>query len=64
MLDASLPQPCDHPALKADPAAWAALPLVGVQRIPADETGPAETLELRNCNAPGCGSTLAKAVQP
>jgi hypothetical protein len=48
-----------HNALKADDAAWATLPLVGVQHIDADEDGPAESLELRNC---ACGSTLCKSI--
>lgn len=48
-----------HAALKAAPALWASLQLIGIQHIPADETGPAETLELRNCS---CGSTLAVSV--
>jgi hypothetical protein len=42
---------CDHDALRADAAAWAALPLVGVMRIEGEPT-----LELRNCP---CGSTLS-----
>lgn len=50
----------DHAALKADPAAWAALELVGVQVTPEDEDGPEERLELRNCL---CGSTLARLVE-
>jgi hypothetical protein len=40
---------------------WAALELKGEQKVEADETGPAETLELRNC---GCGSTLAIPLAP
>jgi hypothetical protein len=57
MLDASLPQPCNHLALKADPAAWAALPLVGVQRVEG-----AEDIEIRTCAA--CGSSLGRPVEP
>lgn len=45
-----------HDALKRDPAAWSALRYVGIQHTPADETGPAEDLELRDCP---CGSTLS-----
>lgn len=48
-----------HDALKASPNAWSQLELIGVQRIPADDTGPAEAHELRNCP---CGSTLAISV--
>ncbi len=48
----------DHESLKSDPR-WDVLVLIGVQHTPADETGPAEDLELRNCY---CGSTLAKLV--
>ena len=48
-----------HEALKRDDAKWAALEYVGVQRIEADETGPAEAIELRNC---ACHSTLARKV--
>lgn len=51
----------DHEALKADAATWTALELVGVQVTPADEYGPEERLELRNCR---CGSTLARPVGP
>jgi len=49
----------DHVALKQS-ARWAELPLVGVQRTPADDVGPAEELELKNC--PDCHSTLAVLV--
>lgn len=51
----------DHEVLKRDAAAWSSLPLVGVQRIEADESGPREDIELRNCS---CGSTLGLAVSP
>ena len=44
-----------HAALKTS-AIWPTLKLVGIQHTPADEYGPAETLELRDCP---CGSTLA-----
>lgn len=40
---------------------WSALRLVGVQHTPADEHGPAEALELRDCP---CGSTLSLRVDP
>lgn len=46
----------DHAALKQSPQ-WSQLPLVGIQHTPADDHGPAEDLELRNC--PECHSTLA-----
>ncbi len=46
----------NHAALKSDPVAWGRLALVGHQHTEADEYGPAETLELRDCS---CGSTLA-----
>lgn len=54
--------PCyaEHEAIKRDPARWAALDYVGRWELPADETGPLEVLELRNC--PGCHSTLAVEV--
>lgn len=52
---------CDHAAIKRDPTAWAQLDLVGHHHTPADDSGPAETLELRNC---ACGSTLAIEVRP
>jgi len=38
---------------------WAALPYVGEQVIPADEYGPEERIELRDC---ACGSTRAVEV--
>ncbi len=48
-----------HEELKLADERWLALTLVGVQHIAADETGPAEDLELRNCS---CGSTLARRM--
>lgn len=48
-----------HDALKIDVALWNRLPLVGVQHAPADDWGPEERLELRNC---ACGSTLAVSI--
>jgi hypothetical protein len=51
---------CDHDAIKADPVRWAALGDVHIQRIPADEYGPALVLEQRNCT---CGSTLAVEIK-
>ncbi len=50
-----------HERAKHDTAAWLAMVYIGTQRIPADETGPAEALELRNC---ACGSTLCRKVKP
>lgn len=65
MIDVELKRrrvcPTDHAALKADAARWSALPHIGTQRTPEDEFGPAEDLELRNCNV--CHSTLAKLVE-
>lgn len=49
-----------HEAVKRDDAAWAALDLRGVQHVEADDAGPAEALELRNC---ACGSTLCRTVR-
>lgn len=51
----------EHAAIKADHARWSQLELVGRQVTPADETGPREVLELRNC--PCCHSTLAVLVE-
>jgi hypothetical protein len=45
-----------HDALKLTRSLWNALQLVGYQSFDADEYGPAQRIELRNC---GCGSTLA-----
>lgn len=45
----------DHETLRADPVAFAALPLVGRQ-----DMGGGMVLELRNCL--GCKSTLAREV--
>lgn len=42
-------------------ARWGGLELKGQQKVEADEEGPAQTLELRNCT---CGSTLAKEYLP
>jgi hypothetical protein len=53
--------PLDHAAAKQDEAVWQSLAYVGIQHVPADESGPAESLELRNCR---CGSTLCKLVAP
>lgn len=50
-----------HAHAKATPSVWRHWPLNGHQRIDADETGPAECLELRTC--PNCHSTLAVVVQ-
>lgn len=51
---------CDHAAIKADPARWAALPRIGDQPVEAFEDEPAYRLELRNCI---CGSTLAVEIK-
>lgn len=50
-----------HEALKADPVAWPALRLIGVQRFEAEGDEPAEALEMRNCH---CQSTICKVVSP
>lgn len=48
-----------HEQLKADPAAWRALPYVG--RQPAyDNDDPGSVLELRDCDC--CDSTLAIVI--
>lgn len=49
-----------HEEMKRDEIAWRAMRLVGVQDIAADDHGPAERLELRNCS---CGSTLARVLE-
>ncbi len=49
-----------HDVLKSTPALWASLAYIGVQRIDADETGPAEAYELRNCPA---GGTISVELQ-
>ena len=50
----------DHESLKLDQSAWTALRHIGDQHIEADEDGPTERLELRNC---ACGTTLAKRIK-
>lgn len=40
-------------------ARWLELKHLGSQHTEADEEGPAQTFELRNCT---CGSTLAKEI--
>jgi hypothetical protein len=59
-VDASTPVcPIEyHEALKADPKRWSELPQKKVEYIEADEDGPAETWDVRDC--PKCGSTLVK----
>lgn len=52
--------PAPHATLKADRSLWEQLPYLGVTRFEADETGPAEVIEFRNC---ACGSTLALKVE-
>lgn len=42
-----------------DAADWARLPFVSHVHTPADDEGPAETIELRNC---ACGSTISVLV--
>lgn len=49
----------DHESLHSSDEAWSALAYVGRCHMPADETGPAETLELRNCS---CHSTIARVL--
>lgn len=48
-----------HDALRSNLKLWTALRFVGIQHVEADETGPAERLELRDCS---CGSTLARKL--
>ena len=50
-----------HDALKTDPSKWAKLEHRGYQHIEADEEGPAETLEYRDCDR--CPSTLSKVMK-
>lgn len=50
----------DHIAVKRDDVAWSRLTYNGVQHVEADETGPAEKLEVRTCS---CGSTLARTIE-
>jgi len=49
-----------HEDDKRDELRWRSMRHRGFIQVPADETGPAETLDLRDC--PLCGSTLAKVV--
>ena len=51
----------DHIAIKSDPARWSQLKHIGDQHIAADDAGPAERIELRNCNV--CHSTLALSFE-
>jgi hypothetical protein len=44
----------DHQALKLDDVRWAALTSLGVQQRGT------YAIDLRQCAAPGCGSTLAR----
>lgn len=48
-----------HSAIRS-PAQWQTLPLIGTQRFPADDLGPATAFEVRNCS---CGSSLMVEVQ-
>lgn len=48
-----------HEALKHSDR-WPTLRLLGVQLVDADESGPAERYEVRNC---ACGSTLYKEIR-
>jgi hypothetical protein len=50
----------DHNAAKKDLALWKTFRLDGYQYLPADETGPAETLEYRTCLR--CGGTFAIVI--
>lgn len=50
----------DHAAIKADPQRWVKLVHIGDNVFEADETGPAERIEQRNCS---CGSTLAISIK-
>ena len=50
----------DHDAIKADPQRWVKLVHIGDTVFEADETGPAERIEMRNCT---CGSTLAISIK-
>lgn len=54
--------PDTHQAIKLDEAAWSQLDLVGEMHVDADATGPAETLEARNCDL--CHSTLFRTKEP
>ncbi len=49
-----------HQLLKRNQLLWRQLEYVGVQVFHADEDGPEERLELRNCT---CGSTLARRIE-
>ena len=44
-----------HEEIKADPKRWITLEYIGENVFAADEFGPAERYEQRNCT---CGSTL------
>lgn len=50
----------DHAAIKRDQIAWLRLRFVGRQLIPADDIGPAEILEYRDCS---CLGTLTIVVE-
>lgn len=58
LICANVCKPEIHEAMKRDHR-WSMLPLVARHHTEADEYGPAETLEYRNC---GCKSTIAKAL--
>ncbi len=49
-----------HERMKRDSLAWSLLEYVGKQHVPADEHGPALSIELKNCGQ--CHSTLAKEI--
>ena len=49
----------DHKILRADLTLWITLKYIGVQTIEADELGPEEHLEVRDCE---CGGTLSRPV--
>ena len=48
-----------HEAMKADPTAWAALALDGIQ-----SDGLGGLIESRRCPCPGCGSTISQRTTP
>jgi hypothetical protein len=53
------PKTCSCGRTSTTPSAWRRLKFVGRTTTPEDEEGPAETLELRNCE---CGSTITIIV--
>lgn len=51
---------CTKCGVNYDLPAWKTLELVGHQHCPADEFGPEETVEMRNCP---CGTTLGVLLE-